>query len=140
MLNLTYMSNKVIFSLLHIVLWTMNFLFEKCSSFNLGFVLTTTTVSHSYSVNDRKPSGAKYKEMDYCKQSFKSLCVNVRVLCMHLDLPKRQNETDVFKWSLIMESLKEKDLLNNHFTMRQPLVMSIYKLCSPQSPPLPLSF
>lgn len=68
----------------------MNFLFEKCSSFNLGFVLTTTTVSHSYSVNDRKPSGAKYKEMDYCKQSFKSLCVNVRVLCMHLDLPKRQ--------------------------------------------------
>lgn len=41
----------------------MNFLFEKCSSFNLGFVLTTTTVSHSYSVNDRKPSGAKYKEI-----------------------------------------------------------------------------
>ena len=56
------------------------------------------------------------------------------------DLPKRQNETDVFKWFLIMESLKEKDLLNNHFTIRQPLVMSIYKLCSPHSPPLPLSF
>lgn len=54
--------------------------------------------------------------------------------------PKRQKETGVFKWSLIMQSLKKKDLLNNHFTIRQPLVMSIYKLCSPHSPPLPLSF
>ena len=32
------------------------------------------------------------------------------------------------------------DLLNNPFAIRQPLAMSIYKLCSPRAPPLSLSF
>lgn len=39
------------------------------------------------------------------------------------------------KWSLIMASLKKKNLPNNHFIIRQPGALSIYKLCSPHSPP-----